>query len=67
VSRTTGVGNSHGSAPQSGKALANVRAVKAYWFLPTAGTVPEITDAFLRGEPVRDERLTWPVSFRRSE
>jgi pimeloyl-ACP methyl ester carboxylesterase len=26
--------------------------------------VPEITDAFLRGEPARDERIAWPVSFR---
>jgi pimeloyl-ACP methyl ester carboxylesterase len=38
-----------------------------FWFLRPPARVPEITDAFLRGAPVRDERITWPVSFRRSD
>jgi len=37
-----------------------------FWFLRPPARVPEITDAFLRGDPVR-ERITWPVSFRRSD
>jgi pimeloyl-ACP methyl ester carboxylesterase len=36
-----------------------------FWFLRTAPhRVPEITYTFLRGEPVRDERITWPTLFR---
>jgi pimeloyl-ACP methyl ester carboxylesterase len=35
-----------------------------FWFLRPPPQVPEITDAFLRGEPVRDEHIAWPVSFR---
>jgi pimeloyl-ACP methyl ester carboxylesterase len=35
-----------------------------FWFLRPPPRVPEITDAFLRGEPARDERIAWPVSFR---
>jgi pimeloyl-ACP methyl ester carboxylesterase len=34
-----------------------------FWFLRPPPRVPEITDAFLRGDVVRDERITWPVSF----
>jgi len=35
-----------------------------FWFLRPPPRVPEITEAFLRGETVRDERIAWPVSFR---
>jgi pimeloyl-ACP methyl ester carboxylesterase len=35
-----------------------------FWFLRPPPRVPEVTEAFLRGEPVRDERIAWPVSFR---
>ena len=35
-----------------------------FWFLRPPPRVPEVTAAFLRGEAVRDERITWPVSFR---
>jgi pimeloyl-ACP methyl ester carboxylesterase len=38
-----------------------------FWFLRPPARLTEITDAFLRGDPVRDERITWPVSFRRPE
>lgn len=35
-----------------------------FWFLRPPPRVPEVTEAFLRGESVRDERIAWPVSFR---
>jgi pimeloyl-ACP methyl ester carboxylesterase len=35
-----------------------------FWFLRPPPRLPEVTDAFLRGEAVRDERVAWPVSFR---
>jgi len=35
-----------------------------FWFLRPPPRVPEVTEAFLRGEPVRGERIAWPVSFR---
>jgi pimeloyl-ACP methyl ester carboxylesterase len=35
-----------------------------FWFLRPPPRVPEVTEAFLRGETVRDERIAWPVSFR---
>ena len=38
-----------------------------FWFLRPPPRLTEITDAFLRGEPVQDERITWPVSFRRPD
>jgi pimeloyl-ACP methyl ester carboxylesterase len=38
-----------------------------FWFLRPPPRLTEITDGFLRGEPVRDERVTWPVSFRRPD
>jgi len=39
-------------------------AAHDFWFLRPPPRVPEVTAAFLRGEAVRDERITWPVSFR---
>ena len=37
-----------------------------FWFLKAAPPrLSEITYAFLRGEPVGDERIPWPLSFRR--
>jgi pimeloyl-ACP methyl ester carboxylesterase len=35
-----------------------------FWFLRAPPRVPEVTAAFLRGETVPDERISWPVSFR---
>jgi pimeloyl-ACP methyl ester carboxylesterase len=35
-----------------------------FWFLRSPPRVPEVTEAFLRGELVRDESIAWPVSFR---
>ena len=35
-----------------------------FWFLRPPPRVPEVTEAFLRGEPVRDESIRWPVAFR---
>jgi pimeloyl-ACP methyl ester carboxylesterase len=35
-----------------------------FWFLRPPPRVPEVTEAFLRGETVPDERIPWPVSFR---
>jgi len=35
-----------------------------FWFLRPPPRVPEVTEAFLRGEPVPDEKIAWPVSFR---
>ena len=35
-----------------------------FWFLRPPPRIPEVTEAFLRGEAVRDERIAWPVSFR---
>lgn len=38
-----------------------------FWFLRPPARIPEVTEAFLRGETVRDERVLWPVSFRLPE
>lgn len=38
-----------------------------FWFLRPPPRVPEVMEAFLRGESVRDERIVWPVSFRWAE
>ena len=38
-------------------------AAHDFWFLRPPSRVPEVTMAFLRGEPVREERIEWPVSF----
>ena len=35
-----------------------------FWFLRAPPRLPAVMEAFLRGEPVRDERIRWPVSFR---
>ena len=35
-----------------------------FWFLRPPPRVPEVTNAFLRGEAVPDEPIAWPVSFR---
>jgi pimeloyl-ACP methyl ester carboxylesterase len=35
-----------------------------FWFLRPPARVTEITAAFLRGEPVGDEKVDWPVLFR---
>jgi pimeloyl-ACP methyl ester carboxylesterase len=39
-------------------------AAHDFWFLRPPSRLPELMDAFLRGEPVRDETVAWPISFR---
>jgi pimeloyl-ACP methyl ester carboxylesterase len=35
-----------------------------FWFLRSPPRLAEVTDTFLRGKPVTDERIAWPLSFR---